>query len=169
MKKIQWAALASVGAFAGAMALANANRSNASGTTSASSSSASSSTQKSAAPASVASTGFRASEFEGVSVRERPASTWGKRRSSTSRGWIALKPGEPRFKPGEAQSRGFTILRHEKGTTPRGGDMLVGAGLMRSQIATRDARGRVTLQCVPGESKAAHAAHRTHTARKAAR
>lgn len=159
MKKIQWAALASLSAAVGTVALSSTNRSDASSTSS--TPGASSAAEKPAPPASAPSTGeFRASEFEGVSVRERPASTSGTSGKSTPRGWIALKPGEPRWVPGEAASRGFRVVRREKGTTPRGGDKLVGAGLMHAQIATRDAQGRVKMACVPGESKAAHAAHK---------
>lgn len=164
MKKIQWA-VASLGAVLGATALASAGRSDAlsaASTSSAASAASAAPSAQAAGDVSARADGFRASEFAGVSVRERPASASAAGGKRASRGVIGLRPGGSRSDPGGAQGRDFTILRKEKGSTALGGDKIVGAGLIHTEIATRDAKGRSARQCLPGESKARHAQHVGH-------
>lgn len=163
MKKIQWAAFASLSVVVGAAVVAGAARSGAAGA-SGDADAPAEHAQVLAADAAAAADGFRPSEVAGVSVRERPSGLSAKGRAG---GLIELKPGEPRTAVGGAERRSFTVLRKEKGTTALGGDKLVGAGLVHTEIATREASGRIKRGCVPGESQAAHAKH-MHTARKAA-
>jgi hypothetical protein len=113
--------------------------------------------------ASVDNDGFRPSQFEGVSVRERPRSASTSTTSkSGKRGWMKILPGAASTRTADMPSKRGTVTHLKVSGGPGGGETIIISGTMHGSQARRGKDGRVTLQCVPGESLAAHRAHQAH-------
>ena len=111
-------------------------------------------------PVLVDAAGFRPSQFEGVSVRKRPA-TAAASSTSSGRAWLAVRPGargEISAADAKGASRGRVTYRKQKVTSGLGGDELIPSGLMHATQATRTSSSRAVLQCVPGDGHD-HSAH----------
>jgi hypothetical protein len=142
MKKIQFAAAACGAAILSAGVWSQSNANEETGKTA----------PAAAAPAtaapSVDSEGFRASQFEGVRVREMPASTSGASKTVGGQGWIAVKPGAIGRQNAAVRSN-VGDISWRKTTTADGITKLVPSSpFIHASKATRGPSGAICLQCV---------------------